>query len=106
MDHEPVGLKKNKFSHDIQRGRISPGADFERINTVFFKEPFSVTTRLSLERSGLEENGSNHVNLHSQFSIKWRFDWFRPWALTTLGGTSLKQGTTFALVALITTSIN
>ena len=56
VDHEPVSLKKNELHHEFQRSRISLETDFEGIITVIWKEPYSVTTRLSLERGGLEQN--------------------------------------------------
>ena len=52
VDHEPVGLKENELHHEIQRGRISLETNFEGINTVIWNEPYSVTTRLSLEWGG------------------------------------------------------
>ena len=52
VDHEPVGLKKNQFHHELQRSRISLETDFEGIITFILKEPYSVTSRLSLERGG------------------------------------------------------
>ena len=56
VDHEPVGLKKNELHHEIQRGRISLRSIFNAVVPFFKKYRILVTTRLSLERDGLEQN--------------------------------------------------